>query len=147
MESYFNESAWNDLQSRLKQLTPEHQAQWGKMNVAQMMKHCQHPLQTALGKEEVVMKPNWLIKFFFKRMMYSSKPFQKNAPTPPVFQVADERDFIKEKEQLKHWMTQLWNDRDNELRRPHPVFGNFTKEQWGILQWKHLDHHFRQFGV
>lgn len=147
MESYFNEQAWSNLQSRLQQLTPESNAQWGKMNVAQMMKHCQSPLQLAVGKEEVAMKPNWLIKFFFKKMMYSPKPFKKNAPTPPIFQVTDERDFNKEKEQLKHWMQELWNDRDNESRRPHPVFGEFTKDQWGIMQWKHLDHHFRQFGV
>lgn len=147
MESYFNETAWNDLQSRLKKLAPESQTQWGKMNVAQMMAHCQEPLRIALSQETTNLKPNWLIKLFFKKMMYSKKPFRKNAPTPPAFQITDERDFHKEKRELKHWMTELWNDRDNENRRPHPVFGNFTKEQWGILQWKHLDHHFRQFGV
>lgn len=147
MESYFNEPTWNDLQSRLKKLSQESQAQWGKMSVAQMMKHCQHALQIAVGKEEISMKSNWLIKFFFKKMMYSPKPFRKNAPTPPAFQVTDERDFQREREQLKLWMQELWDDRNNENRRPHPVFGEFTKEQWGIMQWKHLDHHFRQFGV
>jgi len=30
---------------------------------------------------------------------------------------------------------------------PHPSFGEFTKEQWGQLEYKHLDHHLRQFGV
>ena len=30
---------------------------------------------------------------------------------------------------------------------PHPIFGAFTHQQWGQLQYKHLDHHLRQFGV
>lgn len=44
-------------------------------------------------------------------------------------------------------MNELWEDRNNENRVPHPVFGDFTKDQWGIMQWKHLNHHFEQFGV
>ncbi len=29
----------------------------------------------------------------------------------------------------------------------HPVFGKFTKEQYGKMNYKHLDHHLTQFGV
>jgi len=29
----------------------------------------------------------------------------------------------------------------------HPVLGRLTGEQWSRLQAKHVDHHFRQFGV
>jgi hypothetical protein len=29
----------------------------------------------------------------------------------------------------------------------HPFFGKLTPQEWAILQWKHLDHHLRQFGV
>ena len=35
--------------------------------------------------------------------------------------------------------TEIWN--------PHPMFGKFTMEQWGKMEYKHLDHHLRQFGV
>jgi Ca2+-binding EF-hand superfamily protein len=34
-----------------------------------------------------------------------------------------------------------------DMWHPHPAFGSFTKEQWGQLQYKHLDHHLKQFGV
>ena len=30
---------------------------------------------------------------------------------------------------------------------PHPFFGKLTSEEWGIGMYKHLDHHFRQFGA
>ncbi|MGB5666410.1 MAG: DUF1569 domain-containing protein, partial [Maribacter sp.] len=29
----------------------------------------------------------------------------------------------------------------------HPLFGEFTVEQWGQMEFKHLDHHLKQFGV
>jgi hypothetical protein len=147
MESFFNESSYNQLRERLGIIEPEHTAQWGKMNAAQMFQHCQYPIQTALGKEKTPMKSNWLVKVLFKKMMYSPRPFKKNVPTPKKFRIVKQYDFLSEQEKLDQWMQELWYDRDNENRRAHPVFGHFTKDQWGALQWKHLDHHFRQFGV
>ncbi len=147
MKSFFEPAAYQDLQQRLDKITPDSQAQWGKMNAAQMINHCQEPIKIAVNKSDVTMKSNWLIKVLFKKMMYSPKPFKKNTPTPPQFRSTGDFDFQKEKGELKQWMTELWEDRNNENRIPHPVFGKFTEEQWGIIQWKHLNHHFEQFGV
>lgn len=30
---------------------------------------------------------------------------------------------------------------------PHPAFGPLSAEEWGVMAWKHFDHHLRQFGV
>jgi hypothetical protein len=30
---------------------------------------------------------------------------------------------------------------------PHPAFGALARTEWGVLTWKHFDHHLRQFGV
>ena len=29
----------------------------------------------------------------------------------------------------------------------HPAFGPLSGREWGVLCWKHLDHHLRQFGA
>jgi hypothetical protein len=147
MKSFFEPEAYQELQDRLEKIRPESQPQWGKMNSGQMCNHCQEPLKIAVDKSDVVLKPNWLIKLLFKKMLYSPKPYRKNAPTPPQFRSAGDFDFQKEKVELHKWMQELWEDRDNENRVAHPVFGTFTKAQWGIMQWKHLNHHFEQFGV
>lgn len=147
MPSFFEQESYNDLTSRLQKLSAKSERLWGKMDAGQMLYHCKYPLQVALAKEEMTLKPNWLIKTFFKKLMYSKMPYSKNAPTAPAFVVTDPKDFKTEKQELKEWMDALWQDRDNDSRRPHPVFGKFTKEQWGTMQWKHLDHHFRQFGI
>ncbi|WOI22811.1 MULTISPECIES: DUF1569 domain-containing protein [Nonlabens] len=147
MKSFFEIEAYQELQERIDNITIDSNAQWGKMNGSQMLNHCQAPIKIALGKSDVTMKSNWLIKVLFKKMMYSPKPFKKNAPTPPQFRSLGDYDFNIEKIELQKWMNELWEDRNNENRVPHPVFGDFTKDQWGIMQWKHLNHHFEQFGV
>jgi hypothetical protein len=147
MPSFFDPATYADLKSRLNNIKADQHPKWGKMNAAQMMRHCQLPLQTALAQEETPLKSNFIVKLLFKKMLYSDKPFKKNAPTPPVFQVQDDRNFKLEKKKLIYWMKALYADRENENRRPHPVFGHYTKEQWGKMQWKHLNHHFEQFGV
>jgi hypothetical protein len=29
----------------------------------------------------------------------------------------------------------------------HPAFGQLSRKDWGVLVYKHIDHHLRQFGV
>jgi hypothetical protein len=29
----------------------------------------------------------------------------------------------------------------------HPAFGSMTGHAWGVLVYRHCDHHFRQFGI
>ena len=29
----------------------------------------------------------------------------------------------------------------------HPAFGSMTERDWGVLAYRHADHHFRQFGI
>lgn len=147
MKSFFEVEAYQELQQRLDLIKPDSLAQWGKMNAGQMLNHCQEPIKIAVNKSDVNMKSNWLIKVLFKKMMYSPKPYKKNSPTPPQFRSTGGFDFQNEKVELQKWMNELWEDRNNENRADHPVFGKFTKEQWGIMQWKHLNHHFEQFAV
>jgi hypothetical protein len=36
---------------------------------------------------------------------------------------------------------------ENFAWTPHPAFGNLNGRSWGVLMWRHMDHHLRQFGV
>ena len=47
---------------RIKSLTPENMPLWGKMNVGQMLAHCQEPLKVALG--DVVLKRTVVLTVF-----------------------------------------------------------------------------------
>jgi len=149
MKSLFDEATHQELLNRLNKLTPETQPNWGKMNAGQMMRHCQMPLELAVGKTTIP-KPNFFMKLLmksFKKGMYNDKPWKKNMPTPRQFRVENDRDFKHEKSTLIELINGFFNTREQKEREPHPAFGHFTYDQWGQMQYKHLDHHLRQFGV
>lgn len=147
MQSLFTKSAYDEILTRLDNLSPESQAQWGKMNVAQMLAHCSEPLKVPLEKLNMA-KPNPLMKLlfsFFKKSLYNDKPWKHGLPTSKEFKIVDQRDFQQEKEQLKSLIGEFYAERDKNEWPPHPFCGHFTTAQWGQMQYKHLDHHFRQF--
>jgi hypothetical protein len=147
MENIFDKNTFDAIQSRIGNLSKDTRAQWGKMNVGQMMHHCQGPLNIILEKEDYDVKPNWLINLLFKRSMYNDKLWKKNMPTLKAFRENEPRDLNQERLQLVELLDELGSQRDREDWQDHPAFGKFNKEQWGKMQYKHLDHHLRQFGV
>ena len=147
MKSFFEDGVYDEILSRLNKLNKDTSATWGKMNVGQMLNHYQMPLNIILEKENYGVKPNWLINLLFKKSMYSDKLWKKNSPTAKGFVIKDEKDFDTQKEVITNLIDELNTQRERNDWRPHPAFGKLTKDQWGKMQYKHLDHHFRQFGV
>ncbi len=147
MKSLFTSSAFAEIEDRLENLTEKTQREWGKMDAAQMLHHCQGPLNIMLGINHYGMKPNWLAKVFFKKSLYSDKPWSKNLPTARALKVKEPKSFDTEKAALKELLNNLNTQREKQAWDTHPGFGYFTNEQWGQMQYKHLDHHLRQFGL
>ena len=149
MKSIFDPATFEELLGRIELLTQDTQPQWGKMDVAQMLCHCQYPLEVAMGKK-VLKKPGALMRLLyksFKSAMYNDKPWRKNLNTPKEYKVVSDKDFSREKEKLKALILEFHQLREKTHWDPHPSFGHFTHEQWGMMQFKHLDHHLKQFGV
>jgi hypothetical protein len=113
-----------------------------------MLAHCHQPLRVALG--ELPLKRS-LIGFLFgrmaKKMLLSPKPWKPDMPTAPEFKVQDQRDFDREKASLLALVKRFGQAGPAGLTKlPHPFFGKLTNDEWQALQWRHLDHHLRQFG-
>ncbi|MEO8148379.1 MAG: DUF1569 domain-containing protein [Bacteroidia bacterium] len=149
MKSLFNQSDTKEIIDRINRLTPETKAQWGKMNVSQMLAHAQAPLHIATDKLKL---KRGLIGILFgriaKKQLMKPEPFKKNLPTAPEFVRKDERVFKAEKENLIDSINSFTKAGSSGItKEAHPFFGKMTAEEWDILQWKHLDHHLRQFGV
>jgi len=51
MKSIFEADTKNELLKRIDNLNTESNAQWGKMDVGQMLWHCKYPLKTAILNE------------------------------------------------------------------------------------------------
>lgn len=147
MKSLFDADAYAEITSRLQKLNENSERLWGKMTAGQMAHHCQGPFNIMLGKNDYGMKPNWLAKVFFKKSLYNDKLWRKNLPTAKFLKETEPRDFVKEKAVLEDLIREFESRKDQTEWDPHPGFGYFTNEQWGQMQYKHLDHHLRQFGV
>jgi len=115
-----------------------------------MLAHCQKPLEVANGNLQLNTKisfPKKLMFKLFKPLMYNDKPWQKNLGTVREFRIADTKEFTIEKSKLIDALNEFSKKQDNTNWPLHPLFGKFNTDQWGKMQYKHLDHHLTQFGV
>ncbi len=150
MKSIFENQSYAEIVSRLNSLSEKNQAQWGKMNVTQMMVHCQKVIEVALG-EKTLKKPNPFMGLILKLMkpsLYNNKKWKENIPTAKEYVITDTATFETEKNRLKKLIEKI-HGTENYFKpsKVHPYFGNMNSKQWGQSAYKHLDHHFRQFGV
>ena len=149
MPSLFEPNVKDEIMNRIHQLTPQTQAKWGKMSVAQMLYHCNEALGTATG--EVQLKTPFVLKLLqplIKKVVMSAKPYKPNMPTAKEFIVRLEKDFEEEKKSLLNRLETFIAKGEKDCDgRTHPAFGKLSSYEWGYSQWKHFDHHLRQFGV
>ena len=144
MKSIFDKTTRDEIINRINSLNENSTAQWGKMNVSQMIKHCSQWDEMALGKKKY--KQSFLGKLFGKmglKDMLKDEPIKKNLPTVPSFKVKENLNVAEEK---KKWIGLLEEYKDFSTDGfIHPFFGAMTKEQTGYVVYKHIDHHLRQF--
>jgi Protein of unknown function (DUF1569) len=149
MDNLFQPNAVDTLISRIDQLQPSSQRQWGKMDVAQMMAHCSAALDMASGK--VVPKRTFIGRVIgprFRNLMTNDKPFGRGAPTAKELKIVDDRAFAKEQERLKQCVREFHQNGESKCTtHPHPFFGPLTPLEWSTGMYKHVDHHLQQFGV
>ncbi|HAI76206.1 MAG TPA: hypothetical protein DCM08_08150 [Microscillaceae bacterium] len=149
MKNLLEPTPYQEILQRIELLQPHSARLWGKMSVAQMLAHCQVPIQVALG--DVRSTRSWLgylLGPLVRSMLTSDKPLSAGSPTDAHFIVKEERNFEMEREKLKNLIHRLHTaDTKDMTGRIHPFFGRLTAEQWGKGTYKHLDHHLRQFGV
>ena len=150
MENIFSTDGAQFFLNRLNKLTPESKAIWGKMNVSQMLAHCN--ITYEMCYENKHKKPTGLVKFilkfFVKKFVTNEVPYKKGGKTAPQFIITDEKEFEVEKTRLKNYIlkTQELGATHFEGKESHS-FGILSSKEWNNMFAKHLDHHFNQFGV
>jgi hypothetical protein len=102
LPNIFDKDVSEKITQRINRLKPDTQAQWGKMNVAQMLAHCNVAYEMVY--EDKHPKPNFLMKIllksFVKQTVTGEKPYKRNSQTAPAFVMKDPKDFEKEKDRL-----------------------------------------------
>jgi hypothetical protein len=150
LPNIFTPEVSNQIILRIHQLTSSTPAQWGKMNVAQMLAHCNVTYELVYDNKHP--KPNGFLKLILKLLVkngvVNEKPYKKGGQTAPVFLITEQKDFEKEKQRLINHITktQQLGEKHFENKESHS-FGTLTVNEWNNMFYKHLNHHLSQFGV
>ncbi len=150
MPSLFEPQTAHNIIYRINQLQPSTQRKWGKMSVAQMLFHCKEALGTATGNTTTNI-PFFLRiigPIFIRKMVLSPKPYKEGLPTAKELIIKENKNFEEEQLAALNRINQfISNGAKNVEGLKQPLFGKMTAEEWGFSQWKHFDHHLKQFGV
>jgi len=146
-----NPTYYREIVDRISGLSGNSSAKWGKMNVCQMLRHCDLVLQVALAKIELP-EINILFRVIgavTKVEMYVfNNGIPRNMPTFQKLIVNFECDFDESKTNLLKTLEEFRVASENKkLPENHRLFGNMTEKDWEFLEYKHLDHHLKQFNV
>lgn len=149
--SLFNENDLDEIKSRILSLNENSLRKWGKMTPAQMLRHCDRIIQISTGNV-ILPKINLLVKCIGiitkKEMWLLNNGIPPDMPTFKCVVIKENCNFEKAREALFCTLEEfLLKAESNNLLTSHELFGKMTKKDWGFMQYKHLNHHLKQFGV
>ena len=132
---------------RIRSLTGDEQRQWGTMDVAKMLAHAADQLRMAIGDVKTG-PPRGALRFAPTRfLLVHVLPWPKGRATAPVEAfTTPPLEFAGDRSALVALVERFGQCDPKRLARTHPIFGPMTAADWGVLSWRHLDHHLRQFG-
>jgi hypothetical protein len=148
MHSLFEPATAAEIISRIQKLQPTSPAQWGKMNVSQMLAHCQGPFEVYFKEKKVKRQLMGILfgKMVIKRLL-SDKPWRRSLPTAKEFKISGVRNFDEERDKLVRIVNRFFREGYTITSFTHPFFGKLSSQEYALFNYRHLDHHLQQFGV
>jgi hypothetical protein len=136
-----------DLSARLSRLAPDARPVWGKFTAPRMVCHVSDALRMALGDLPVAPKRLPLRYPVIKQLVIYLFPFPRGTPTAPELLARLPQEWNGEVQALRNALQKFSTRTPDEQWPDHPAFGSMSGRAWGVLAYRHMDHHFRQFGI
>lgn len=149
MHSLWNDPDHRNLVSRFEKLRPDSKAVWGRMSVRQMLAHIGDSMRMAIGAMKVEPKRTPLRFTPIKQLVIYTMPTPRNLPTAPELQKSEPGVWTEDLRDVRALLKRaVAKSEQRGVKWPdHPAFGRLSARAWGVLIYKHLDHHLKQFGV
>jgi Protein of unknown function (DUF1569) len=146
--SMLNERDRAQIVNRLRSLSVSSTGRWGSMNVEAMLQHLRLATRMALGELPVVSANKRVFqKFPLKHLILYVLPFPKGAPTAPELKPVSAETFEAERAAVLELVERVGSGPSEGEGPAHPLFGPLTRREWGVVTYKHTDHHLKQFGA
>ena len=148
MGSILNASDRAAIVNRMRSLSTSSTRRWGTMDVTDMLKHLHLSALMTLGEMEVPSANKRAFQVFpLKHLILYVLPFPKGAPTAPKLKPVDAASLEEERAALLELIERIGTGPREGSGPAHPLFGPLTWREWGVVTYKHADHHLKQFGV
>ena len=139
------------LERRLVSLTPESARRWGTLTAPEMICHLSDSFRGMLRERPaspatVSALQRQLVRFI---ALHTPLPWPQGVPTRPEVdphrQGTQPVAFAADRAQLCELMRRFVIP--NTVYAAHPMFGALSRREWMLWGYRHVDHHFRQFGI
>jgi hypothetical protein len=147
MKSLWNPLLHDELVRRVARLGPEQRPNWGRMTCPQMVVHVTDAFGMYSGEIAVAFKGTPIQYFPLKQAFLYLLPMPKNVPTARELKTRVPGNWDAEMASLREAIARFADQRTRTDWPEHPIFGRMSPRAYGVLAYKHTDHHLRQFGV
>jgi hypothetical protein len=148
MRTLFDVDDRDRVLDRIAALTPDRRPLWGRLTAPEMVCHVSCGLRQGLGEYDAGPPAGFLKYSPLNWLVIHVLPWPRGrAKSPPEFLAVSPTTWAADVGDL-HALVERFAARGPDVAwPPHKVFGNISGLSWGALQYKHLDHHLRQFDV
>lgn len=150
----FVEMTDEKIQECLNNLKEDAKPKWGIMTPQHMIEHLEYTYKVASGeiKDLEIATPEKILEKVHNSL-YNYEKFPKNSNFPMLekdtLDTLKHDDFVtsvtKFKEARENYKTYFKENPDAKLN--NLVFGELNRYEWYLMERKHLNHHFEQFGL
>jgi len=146
--SIFDASNRQQLLDRISDLKPDSQRQFGKFTPSKMVCHLIDSLRVATGQVPAKSKESFMANPLVRRLVIYYVPWPKGkAPTAPEMLVTQPAEWDKDITTLREQLNAAATRGASANWAEHPAFGKISGQDYGVLIYRHFDHHLGQFGV
>jgi len=117
------------------------------MNATQMMTHLTEWMRLATGELHAAPRNKPMRYPVIKQLIIYLIPWPKGVPTAPELLARVGSGWEAERADFTGRLRTFHKLKSTREWPLHPAFGRLSTNEWGVLGYKHTDHHLRQFGV
>ncbi|HKO00370.1 MAG TPA: DUF1569 domain-containing protein [Thermoanaerobaculia bacterium] len=147
MKSLWQDDSKAEILRRIAEVDGGTKGKWGSFTADRMLSHLVESLKMAVGELDVKSKKLPIRYFPLKQLILYVLPFPKGTPTAPELLAGKAEPVDELKSELRRLIAKFSEMAGRAEWHEHPAFGTMTKNAWGVLVYRHMDHHLRQFGV
>lgn len=147
-QSIFDAPTKQYIIDRINRLRPDSPRKFGKMEPNQMLCHMEDAMLCANGSRATRVKNTFMANPLVRWLIIYVIPWPKGkAETVPEMKVTQPTEFEADRKRLVALVNETSARGPKANWAVHPAFGKLTGRDYGVLIYRHFDHHLRQFGV